>query len=120
MEDTLSILQDEGIQRGVMHCFSGKEKDMKVCLDMDLYISLAGVVTFPKALNSQKIARLAPLDRLVVETDSPYLAPQPVRGKRNEPSFLRYIIQKIASLREIPEKELSDITSQNARKLFNL
>jgi len=120
MEDTLSILQDEGIQRGVMHCFSGKEEDMKICLDMGLYISLAGVVTFPKALNSQKIAKLAPLDRLVVETDSPYLAPQPVRGKRNEPSFLRYIIQKIASLREIPEKELSDITSQNARKLFNL
>ncbi len=120
MKDALSILQDEEIHRGVMHCFSGTENDMRICLDMGLYISLAGPVTFPRASKLQTIARLLPMERLLVETDSPYLAPQPVRGRRNEPSFVRYIIEKIASLREIPEGKLSQITSQNARRLFNL
>jgi len=120
MEDTLRILQEKEIHRGVMHCFSGTENDMKLCLEMGLYISLAGVLTFPKALKLQRIACSVPLDRLVVETDSPYLAPQPVRGKRNEPSFIKYTIQKIASLRGISQSKLEEVTSQNARKLFNL
>ena len=119
MGDTLKILRKK-IHRGVMHCFSGTEKDMKICLDMGLYISLAGPVTFPRAAKLQNIARSVLPERLVVETDSPYLAPQPVRGKRNQPAFVKYVIQKIASLREIPEKSLSQIISQNARKLFNL
>jgi len=120
MKDTLKILRKQEIHRGVMHCFSGTQDDMKICLDMGLYISLAGPVTFPKASKLQKVARLVPLDRLLVETDSPYLAAQPVRGKRNEPAFLKYVIQKIASLREISEKNLSQVTSQNAKELFNL
>jgi len=120
MKDTLEILRKQEIHQGVMHCFSGIEDDMKICLDMGLYISLAGPVTFPKTSKLQKVARLVPLERLVVETDSPYLAAQPVRGKRNEPAFLKYIIQKISSLREIPEENLSQITSQNAKELFNL
>ena len=120
MKDTLKILRKQEIHRGVMHCFSGTQDDMKICLDMGLYISLAGPVTFPKASKLQKVARLVPLDRLLVETDSPYLAAQPVRGKRNEPAFLKYVIQKIASLRGISEENLSQVTSQNAKELFNL
>jgi len=120
MEDTLSILYKEKVNGGVMHCFSGKEEDVQVFLDMGFYISIAGPVTFPRAFKLQNVARFVPLNRLLVETDSPYLAPQPVRGKRNEPLFVKYVIQKIASLREIPEERISQITSRNARKLFKL
>lgn len=120
MKDTLKILQQQKIHQGVMHCFSGTQENMQTCLDMGLYISLAGPVTFPKALKLQKIAGSVPIERLVVETDSPYLAPQPVRGKRNQPAFLKYVIQKISSLREIPEKTLRQVTSQNAKKLFSI
>jgi len=120
MKDTLDILQNEEIHHGVIHCFSGTEDDMRICLDMGLYISLAGPVTFPKASNLQNIARLVPPGKLLVETDSPYLAPQSVRGKRNEPSFLKYIIQKVSSLRGVSPKEIGQITFQNARKLFCL
>lgn len=120
MRDTLSILRNEEINQGVMHCFSGTEEDMEACLDMGLYISLAGPVTFPKALKLQKIARIVPLDKLLVETDSPYLAPDPVRGKRNEPSYVKYILQKIASVRGISPEEVARITSQNARRVFRL
>jgi len=120
MRDTLEILKDKGIRRGVMHCFSGEEDDMRACLDMGLYISIAGPVTFPKAARLQNIARLTPQGRLLVETDSPYLAPQPVRGKRNEPSFVKYIVQKISSLRKITEDKLRQIISQNAKELFKI
>jgi len=120
MKDTLKILKQQEIHQGVMHCFSGTEKDMKICLDMGLYISLAGTLTFPKSSKLDEIASSVPLERLVVETDSPYLAPQPMRGKRNQPAFIKYVIQKISFLKGISENSLSQITSQNAKKLFNL
>ena len=120
MKDTLTILRDEKVDKGVMHCFSGNEKEMRICLELGLYISLAGTVTFPKAFNLHRIAGSVPLDRLVVETDCPYLAPQPVRGRRNEPSFVKYVIQKIASIRMLDQQKLSLITSENARTLFRL
>ena len=120
MKDTLAILRGEKIHKGVMHCFSGNEEDMRTCLELGLYISLAGTVTFPKAFNLQKIASSVPLDKLVVETDCPYLAPQPVRGKRNEPSFLKYVIEKIASIRGLDQRKLTLTTSENAKNLFGL
>ncbi len=120
MKDTLKILQDNKINQGVVHCFSGTEEEMKICLEMGLYISLAGPLTFPKASNLQKIASLISLRRLVVETDSPYLAPQPVRGKRNQPAFVKYVLQKISFLRGISEEKLTQITSDNAKELFKL
>ncbi len=120
MKDTLKILKQQEIHQGVMHCFSGTKKDMKICLDMGLYISLAGTLTFPKSSKLDEIASSVPLERLVVETDSPYLAPQPMRGKRNQPAFVKYVIQKISFLKGISENNLSQITSQNAKKLFNL
>jgi len=120
MKDTIDILRKERIEKGVMHCFSGTKKDMEILIDMGFYISLAGPVTFPKASNLQEIAQLVPAERLVVETDSPYLAPQPVRGKRNEPRYVKFTVQKIASLRGLSEEEVKIFTSKNAKSLFCL
>ncbi len=120
MEETLDILRSEGVDSGVMHCFSGSEEEMKACLDLGLYISVAGPVTFPKASRLQRIAQIVPLDRLLVETDCPYLAPQPVRGRRNEPAFVRYVVEKIGQLRGMPPELVAKITTQNARRLFGI
>lgn len=120
MQDTLEILDDAEISRGVMHCFSGEEEAMWTLLDMGLCISLAGVVTFPKASKVHNVAARVPLERLIVETDSPYLAPQPVRGKRNEPSFVKHIVEEIASLKKISVQELAMITFKNVLQLFKL
>ncbi len=120
MEDTLKILKQQEIHQGVMHCFSGIEEDMIICLDMGLHISFAGTLTFPKSSKLDQIARSVPLERLVVETDSPYLAPQPMRGKRNQPAFVKYVIQKISFLKGISENNLRQITSRNAKELFHL
>jgi TatD DNase family protein len=120
MEETLDILRSEGVGSGVMHCFSGSEEEMKVCLDLGLHISVAGPVTFTKASRLQRIVQTVPLDRLLVETDCPYLAPQPVRGKRNEPAFVRYVVEKIGQLREMTLEQVAKITTQNARRLFEL
>ncbi len=120
MKDTLEILKEENISRGVMHCFSGTTENMKTCIQMGLYISLAGPVTFPNALKLKDIARAIPLDRLLVETDCPYLAPQPVRGKRNEPQYVRYIIDEIALIRNIDKEEVVAITALNACTFFSI
>ncbi len=120
MEETLDILRSEGASSGVMHCFSGSEEEMKACIDLGLHISVAGPVTFTKASRLQQIAQTVPLDRLLVETDCPYLAPQPVRGKRNEPAFVRYVVEKIGQLRGMIPEQVAEITTQNARRLFKL
>lgn len=120
MEGTLDILRSEGVGSGVMHCFSGSEDEMKVCLNLGLHISVAGPVTFPKASGLQRMAQTVPLDRLLVETDCPYLAPQPVRGKRNEPAFVRYVVEKIGQLRGMSPEQVAEITTQNARRLFGI
>ncbi|MBC7189058.1 TatD family hydrolase [Candidatus Aerophobetes bacterium] len=120
MEETIFILEEEKINRGVMHCFSGDVQDMRHLVKMGFYISIAGPVTFPKASRLQKVAKLVPSDRLLTETDSPYLAPQPLRGKRNEPGFLKFIVEKIASLRKMPVEEVSRITLENAKNLFGI
>lgn len=112
--------QHEAVFKGVMHCFSGEKEDMDFFVNMGLFVSLAGPVTFPKALNLQEIAKFVPAQRLLVETDCPYLAPQPVRGKRNEPCFVKYVIQKISSLRGLSQKELAKISSENAKRLFRI
>ncbi|UCG14208.1 MAG: TatD family hydrolase [Deltaproteobacteria bacterium] len=105
---------------GVMHCFSGDWSFARRCLDLDLYLSIAGPVTFNKSKALQEVARNCPLDRLLLETDAPFLAPVPKRGKRNEPAFLIHTAEKIASLRNMPLAELALQTTKNARRLFNL
>ncbi|MEI5994726.1 TatD family hydrolase [Candidatus Enterococcus mansonii] len=122
MEDTYKILKEEDIRDigGIMHSFSGDPEWMKRFLDMGMHISLSGVVTFKKALDVQEVAKSVPLDRLLVETDAPYLAPVPYRGKRNEPGYTRYVVEKIAELRETSFEEIANQTTDNAHRLFRL
>lgn len=122
MEDTYKILKEEDIRDigGIMHSFSGDPEWMKKFLDMGMHISLSGVVTFKKAIEVQDVAKAVPLDRLLVETDAPYLAPVPYRGKRNEPGYTRYVAEKIAELREVPFEEIAKQTTDNAHRLFRL
>lgn len=122
MEDTYKILKEEDIRDigGIMHSFSGDPEWMEKFLDMGMHISLSGVVTFKKALEVQDVARAVSLDRLLVETDAPYLAPVPYRGKRNEPGYTRYVVEKIAELRDVPFEEIAKQTTINAHRLFRL
>lgn len=120
IKDTLQILEGGKVSRGVMHCFSGMEKDVEDFLGLGLFISFAGPVTFPKASETRNTARTVPVERLMVETDCPYLAPQPVRGKRNEPRYVKYVVQKIAALLETSGEEIEEVTSRNAHRLFGL
>lgn len=103
-----------------MHSFSGDPEWMERFLDMGMHISLSGVVSFKKALEVQEVAKVVPLDRLLVETDAPYLAPVPYRGKRNEPGYTRYVVEKIAELRDMPFEEIATQTTNNAHRLFRL
>ncbi len=118
--DTLAIMRAEkaGEARGVMHCFSEDWDVAKAALDMDFYISFSGVVTFKSATVLQEVAKRVPLDRILVETDSPYLAPVPHRGKPNEPAYVRHTAEYIAALRGISYEELAIQTTNNFFHLF--
>ena len=121
-EDILEILREHKAWEigGTMHCFSGDWSFAKRCLDLGFYLSIAGPVTFAKSKVLQDVARNCPLDRLLLETDAPFLAPVPKRGKRNEPAFLIHTAEKIASLKEIPLAVVARQTTSNARRLFSL
>lgn len=106
--------------RAVMHSFSGDLASAQACLAMGLDVSFAGMATFPNAQSLRDVAREAPLDRLLVETDSPYLAPQPVRGKRNEPAFVAHTAAHLAQVKGLSVVELEEQTTRNARRLFGL
>jgi len=104
----------------VLHCFSGDWVVAKRCLDMGFYLSIPGTVTFPKAEKQQEVVRKAPLDRLLLETDAPYLAPVPYRGKVNEPAFTRYTAEKVAELRRCSLEEVAHQTTANAHQVFRM
>lgn len=105
---------------GLIHCFSSEDLSFaKKCLDMGLYISISGIVTFKKAIALKDIVRFVPLDRLMVETDAPYLAPEPYRGKTNEPSFVKRVAQTIAELKQIDYKIVEKQTTDNFFNLFS-
>lgn len=117
--DTADILREfEGRVKGVIHCFTGTEWLAKQCLDLGYNISMSGVVTFKNAEELRRVCRMVPLDRLHVETDSPFLAPVPQRGKKNTPAFVVHTAQVVAELHEIPLEELAARTNENARQLF--
>ena len=105
---------------GVFHCFSGSVETAREYLKMGFYISVAGPVTFPKSVKTREVAKAVPLDRLLVETDSPYLTPHPYRGKRNEPAYVRLVATEIANLRNISLEDLAAATTANVRRLFNI
>src|SRR3970282_208843 len=113
--ETLEVLRAEGVPAagGIMHCFSGDGEGARPCLDLGLLISLAGPVTYPNARKLPGVVKLAPADRLVVETDCPFLPPQPYRGKRNEPSYLAITAARGAELRGESLQTLAPRTSQN-------
>ena len=106
--------------QGVLHCFSGDEEMARQVISMGFYISLAGPLTFDNALRLQAVARSVPLERLLIETDCPYLAPHPYRGQRNEPAFVRQVAAKLAELKGTSLERVAQATTENARQLFGL
>ena len=122
LEDTYKILKEEDIRDigGIMHSFSGSGEWAKRFLDLGMHVSFSGVVSFKKALDVQEAATVVPMDKLLVETDAPYLAPMPYRGKRNEPGYTRYVVEKIAELRNLPWEEVARQTTENAHRLFRI
>ena len=121
-EDTIRILQEEHANEigGVMHCFSEDWQMAKQALDLGFYISFSGIVTFKNALELKEVAKQVPLDRMLIETDSPYLAPVPHRGKANEPAYVRYIAQYLAELRDEDFCTIAQATTENFYRLFKL
>jgi TatD DNase family protein len=119
-EDTIAILREEGRGdvRGVLHCFTGTDALADAGLGLGFYISLAGIVTFPKAEALRQTARRVPLDRLLTETDSPFLAPVPYRGKRNEPAYVARVVATLAEMYQVPVGDLAERTASNFHTLF--
>ncbi|MCU1338495.1 MAG: TatD family deoxyribonuclease [Bryobacterales bacterium] len=115
-EDTIALLETYWRPRGlggIMHCFSGSPDQAALCVDLGFHLSFGGIVTFPKAADVQEAARQAPADRILIETDAPYLAPVPYRGKRNEPAYVAETARKLAELRGVSVEEIARITSAN-------
>ena len=121
-EETIQILKDISSQgerlEGVMHCFTGSQKLAEAALSLGFYISASGVITFKNASDLRDVFKCIPPDRLLIETDSPYLAPVPLRGKRNEPSFLPKILETLARIKGVEPFDLSKITTDNFNRLF--
>ena len=121
-EDTIAVMGSEQAESigGVMHCFSESWEIAKKAIDMNFYISISGIVTFKNAESIRDMAKKVPLDRLLIETDSPYLAPVPYRGKPNHPALVRYVAMTLSELHQIPLEELAQITTANFYRCFNI
>ncbi len=119
-DDTMRMLKEEGADqcRGVMHCFAENWQVAKKALDLGFYISFSGIVTFKSATEVQEVAKKCPIDRVLVETDSPYLAPVPLRGKTNEPAYVRHTAQFVADLKGLSLESLAESTTENFFNLF--
>ena len=122
VQDTFDILKHNlvGEKPGVLHSFSQSKEMLYSYLDLDWYISISGVVTFKNASNVREMVKDIPLDRLLIETDCPYMTPVPFRGKRNEPQYVRYIAERIAEIKELSYESICDITTQNAYDIFRI
>jgi len=120
--DVVRILKEEGAEKtgGIMHCFGGSVETANDCIKMNFMISLGGPVTFKNAKRPKEVAKVIPLDRILIETDCPYLAPHPYRGKRNEPSYVKLVAEAIAELKEITYEEVVQKTNENAKRLFSI
>jgi TatD DNase family protein len=119
-EDTIALIREHGSREhaGVLHCFTESWEMARAALDLNFYISLSGIVTFKNAEALRDVARQVPLERLLVETDSPYLAPMPYRGKPNIPAYVREVAEFVAELRGMPYEQLAEITTENFYRLF--
>jgi TatD DNase family protein len=118
-DDTFAVLAEAGPVAGVFHCFTGDVRMARRALDAGFHLSLSGIVTFPRATELKEVAAFVPIDRLVIETDSPFLAPVPHRGKRNEPAFVAHTAATVAQIKGIPLSELEAQTTANFFRLFN-
>jgi TatD DNase family protein len=120
--DTIRIMREEGADAagGVMHCFTESLDVAQAAMELGFFISFSGIVTFKSARDLQKVARSVPLDRMLIETDAPYLAPVPFRGKRNEPSFVPHVAAKVAELHGAPVDDVADATTRNFCELFGV
>ncbi len=120
--DTLRLMREEGadVCGGVMHCFTEDWETARAALDLGFYISISGIVTFRNAESVREVAAQVPIERLLIETDSPYLAPVPFRGRTNEPAFVRHVAERIADLRRLPVAEVADRTTENYLRLFRI
>jgi TatD DNase family protein len=121
-EDTLAIMREEaaGEAGGVMHCFTETWDFAQRAMELGFHISFSGIVTFRNAVALKEVARRVPLERMLIETDSPYLAPVPHRGKRNEPAFVRHVAEEIARLRDVPVETIAQASSDNFFRLFGV
>ena len=121
-EDILNIMKEEHYDgaRGILHCYSGSVELSREFIKLGFYISLAGPVTFAKARVSKLVAKEIPFDKLLIETDSPYLTPEPFRGKRNEPKYVRYVAEEIAKIRNVSIDEVAEKTKKNFKTLFEI
>jgi len=119
-KDSFDILKEQNAKNVLFHCFSGSVEFMKECVKEGWYIALGGVVTFKNAVKMKEVAKEVPLDKLVLETDSPYLTPVPFRGKPNKPAYVKYVAEEISKIRGIPLNELTDITTTNAERFFGI
>jgi TatD DNase family protein len=121
-EDTLRIMREEGADAagGVMHCFTETQAVADSALELGFYVSFSGIVTFKNAKQIKEVAKNVPLDRILVETDSPYLAPVPYRGKTNEPAYVRYVANEIAALKGLDIKDVELATTENFCRLFKV
>lgn len=118
--DTVDILKNHLKTGGVLHCFSGSREMAKEVLDMGMYLAFGGTLTFKNARKSREVLEYVPLDRILVETDCPYLAPEPNRGKRNCSLYIPYILETMAEIKGITKEEAEEITYNNAKKCFNI
>jgi TatD DNase family protein len=119
-QDIMDIIKDYSGIRAVVHCYTGDVETAKQFVELGLNISITGIVTFKNAKEVQEVAKAIPLENILVETDAPYLAPDPHRGKRNEPSYVKFVAEKIAELKGISFDEVADITTQAAKKMYKI
>jgi TatD DNase family protein len=117
-KDTIAIMQAEKAEQGVMHCFSEDWETAKAALDLGFYISFSGIITFKSAEDLREVAKKVPSDRLLVETDSPYLTPVPYRGKPNSPAYSYYVAEKLAEIRGVSINDIASTTTSNFERLF--
>lgn len=119
-QDCLEIIKNSGVTRGVYHCYSGSLETAKELIRMGFYLSFTGVITFKNARRAPEVIEGIPQDRIMVETDSPYLAPEPCRGKRNDSRLLTHIAQRVADIRNISLEKVAEITTQNGKAFFGI
>ena len=121
-QETLEILKSEKVEEcgGIIHCFSGDYEMAKACIDMGFHISIPGSINFKNAEGFREIVKRIPLESLLVETDAPFITPEPFRGKRNEPSYVRYTAQKVAEIKKISFERVAEVTTENALRVYRL